>query len=134
MAKDKRPIKEFEATPNPWKADQKPVTVQFDPKTGPKGKATIQKEGEAHNEDVEKLDKTVAPVPIEEVEVKPEKPKRKAKPKTETPTEVFPADARINDYGFLGFKTGWLADLGWTKGMALRIDKNPDGSITLRKA
>jgi hypothetical protein len=92
-------------------------------------KSIIQAEGEAHNEDVEKLDKTV-----EEVEVKPEKPKRKAKPKTETPKEVFPVDARINDYNFLHLKTGWLADLGWTKGMALRIDKNPDGSITLRKA
>jgi hypothetical protein len=57
--------------------------------------------------------------------------KAKAKPEK---TEVFPADARINDYGFLGFKTGWLADLGWTKGMALKIEKNADGSITLRKA
>jgi len=56
----------------------------------------------------------------------------KAKPKPET--SPFPADARINDYGFLGFKTGWLADLGWTKGMALKVDKNTDGSLTLRKA
>jgi len=56
----------------------------------------------------------------------------KAKPKPET--SPFPADARINDYGFLGFKTGWLADLGWSKGMALKIEKNADGSITLRKA
>jgi hypothetical protein len=93
----------------------------------------IQKEGRAHNEDTAKADKNVKPKPIEEGV--PEKAKRKAKPKkTETPTEVFPADAKINDYGFLGFKMGWLENLGWHKGMALKIEKNADGSITLRKA
>jgi hypothetical protein len=46
----------------------------------------------------------------------------------------FPADAKINDYGFLGFKKSWFEDLGWTKGMALKIEKNADNSITLRKA
>jgi hypothetical protein len=58
--------------------------------------------------------------------------KEKAKPKPEE-TSVFPADARINDYNFLHFKTAWLENLGWAKGMALKIDRNPDGSITLRK-
>jgi hypothetical protein len=52
----------------------------------------------------------------------------------EKATSVFPADAKINDYGFLHFKNAWLENLGWTKGMALKIDKNPDGSVTLRKA
>jgi len=49
-------------------------------------------------------------------------------------TSVFPAAAKINDYGFLHFKNGWLENLGWTKGMALKIDKTPDGSVTLAKA
>jgi len=44
MAKDKRPIKEFEAVPNPWKAEQKPVKVEFNPKQGPKGRAVVKKE------------------------------------------------------------------------------------------
>jgi hypothetical protein len=47
---------------------------------------------------------------------------------------VFPTDAKNNDYGFLGFKKSWLDDLNWTKGMALKIEKNADGSITLKKA
>jgi len=58
-------------------------------------------------------------------------------PKEQKAREVkptkFPIDARINDYGFLHFKVGWLAALGWKKGMALKIEKNPDGSITIRK-
>jgi hypothetical protein len=61
--------------------------------------------------------------------------KEKAKPKPEKPvTPAFPADAKINDYNFLHFKNAWLENLGWTKGMALKIEKNADGSITLRKA
>jgi len=64
---------------------------------------------------------------------KPEHVKAKAKPeKPAAPT--FPADCRINNYGFLGFKVGWLSELGWHKGMALKIDKNADGSATLTKA
>lgn len=46
----------------------------------------------------------------------------------------FPANIRINDYGFIGLKKGLLEALNWHKGMALKIDKNPDGSVTLRKA
>jgi len=139
MAKDKHQIKEFEAVPNPWQSDQTPKTVQFDPKTGPKGKATIiQKEGEAHNADVEKADKEVKPIPIEEATI-PEKPKRKAKAKTEEKTSPFPCDAEINAYGFLGFKKAWLEDLGWevvkgVHGQPLKVEKNADGSLTLRKA
>jgi hypothetical protein len=63
------------------------------------------------------------------------KEKAKPKPKPEKPvTPVFPADAKINDYNFMHFKNAWLENLGWTKGMALKIEKNADGSITLRKA
>jgi len=46
----------------------------------------------------------------------------------------FPVDGRINDYGFLHFKVGLLSALGWKKGMPLKISKNSDGSITVRKA
>jgi hypothetical protein len=28
----------------------------------------------------------------------------------------------------------WLAELGWAKGVALKIERNSDGSITVRKA
>ena len=47
---------------------------------------------------------------------------------------LFPADAEINDYGFLHFRKSWLEDLGWTKAMLLTVEKNTDGSITMRKA
>jgi hypothetical protein len=50
-----------------------------------------------------------------------------------TVTSEFPVDARINAYGFMFLKAKWLAALGWRVDMALRIDKNPDGSITVRK-
>ena len=78
-----------------------------------KKKSIMQIEGEAHHEDAEKSE---------------EKKTRKPKP------AKFPVDARINDYGFLHFKVGWLEALGWKKGMALKIERNSDGSITLRKA
>lgn len=64
-----------------------------------------------------------------EGEEKPkEKKTRKAKP------AEFPVDAKINDYGFLHFKVGVLTALGWKKGMTLKIERNEDGSITVRKA
>jgi hypothetical protein len=40
---------------------------------------------------------------------------------------TFPADAEINDYSFLHFEKTWLGNLGWTKGMPLKIEKNADG-------
>lgn len=76
-----------------------------------KKKSIMQAEGEAHREDTEKSEK------------KTHKPK----------PAKFPVDGRINDYGFLHFKVGWLEALGWKKGMSLKIERNPDGSITLRK-
>lgn len=66
----------------------------------------------------------------------PEKPKaakkRKQKPRVTKPAE-FPIDAKINDYGFLHFRVSVLKALGWSKGMALKIERNADDSITLRK-
>jgi len=71
----------------------------------------------------------------DELAIEVVKEKAKPNPKSEkTETPAFPVDAKINDYGFLHFKNAWLENLGWTKGMALKIDKNPDGSVTLRKA
>lgn len=60
--------------------------------------------------------------------------KEKTKKTRETKPAKFPIDAKINDYGFLHFSVGLLKALGWTKGMALKIEKNPDGSIMIRKA
>jgi hypothetical protein len=108
----------------------------------------IQKEGKAHNEDTAKADKKV-PLPEKAYKALEKKAKAegktpdqkaaeiveaKAKEKPEGKTSPFPADAQINDYGFLHFKKSWLEDLGWSNGMALKIEKNADGSITLRKA
>jgi hypothetical protein len=82
-----------------------------------KKKSIMQAEGEAHREDAEKLE-----------EKQKEKKTRKVKP------AEFPVAAKINDYGFLHFGVGVLKALGWKKGMSLKISKNPDGSITVRKA
>lgn len=74
---------------------------------------------------------------VEETEEKKaEEPKKaKPKPKKKEPAALeFPVSARINDYGFIGLKKGLLTALGWHKGMGLKIDKNADGSVTVRKA
>ena len=69
----------------------------------------------------------VQPKPIEEGV--PEKPKRKAKPKTETPKEVFPADGKINKYGFLHFSKQIYEALGWTQheDLTVRITRTANG-------
>lgn len=81
-----------------------------------KNKNLMQAEGESHLLDIGKSE---------------EKPKdkktRRVKPAS------FPFEARINDYGFLHFRVGVLKALGWKKGMALKIERNEDGSITVRK-
>lgn len=46
----------------------------------------------------------------------------------------YPVKSRINAYGFIFLKKKLLANLGWTKDMALTIEKNEDGSITVRPA
>ena len=76
-------------------------------------KSIMQAEGEAHREGAEKSE---------------EKKTRKPKP------AKFPVDARINDYGFLHFGVGVLKALGWSKGIAVKIERNMDGSITVQKA
>jgi hypothetical protein len=68
-----------------------------------------------------------------EEEVEPKAPKRNRK-KAQTQATEFPATTRINEYGFLHFKKRWLEELGWTKGMELKADRTPDGSLTLSKA
>jgi len=65
---------------------------------------------------------------VKKLEKKSEKKPRKVKP------VKFPVEARINDYGFLYFGVGVLKALGWSKGMTLKMERNADGSITLRKA
>jgi len=68
--------------------------------------------------------------PEEKIEPKaPKQIRKKAQPKA---TE-FPATAQINEYGFLHFRKRWLEELGWAKGMELKVDRTPDG-LTLRKA
>ena len=107
----------------------------------------IQKEGKTHNEETAKADKKIPEKTHKALENKAkgktpdqkaaEIVEEKAKPKPEN--SPFPCDAEINAYGFLGFKKAWLDNLGWevvkgVKGVALKIEKNADGSITLRKA
>jgi hypothetical protein len=63
--------------------------------------------------------------------------KKKAGKKVTTKKRVpltLPASCRINDYGFLGFRKPLLDALSFHKGEKLTIDKNADGSVTLRKA
>ena len=72
---------------------------------------------------------TVIPKKAPEVVKKP-----KAKRQKESKSVTYPMDAKINDYSFLHFKTALLEDLDWHNGMALKIEKNSDGSVTLRKA
>ncbi len=49
-------------------------------------------------------------------------------------TVEFPVESRINNYGFIFMRKQWLTALGWGKDAPLRIEKNPDGSITINKA
>lgn len=67
---------------------------------------------------------------------KPEK-KSKAKETKEAKKDsplAFPTTVRINDYGFINVRKGLLDGLGWAKGITLKLDKNADGSVTIRKA
>ena len=50
------------------------------------------------------------------------------------PAVKYPLKTKINAYGFLHFRNSWLADLGWAKGTAVTIEKNANGSITVKKA
>jgi hypothetical protein len=46
---------------------------------------------------------------------------------------LIQVSALINNYGFIFMRKKWLAALGWKKSMPLKIERNPDGSITVRK-
>ena len=65
---------------------------------------------------------------------KPEKKETKVKTeKKEAPVE-FPLSGHVNPYGFLFLKVRWLKALGWHIDMAVKVERNADGSITVRKA
>jgi hypothetical protein len=66
---------------------------------------------------------------------KPKKETKKATPqkKAKAPL-IFPADIRVNAYGFIGIRKPLLEALSWHKGEKLTIEKNADGSATVRKA
>lgn len=70
-------------------------------------------------------EKAAKPKQVKETKVKTEK--------KETPVE-FPVSGHINAYGFLFLKVRWLKALGWHLDMAVKIERNADGSITVRKA
>jgi hypothetical protein len=65
-----------------------------------------------------------------------EKVKAKAKPKEKEKPKVaaFSVDSKLNPYGFIFMRQNWLLTLGWKKDMKVRIEKNADSSITVRKA
>jgi len=83
-----------------------------------------------------KAKRVEAPMDKGESMVKAEvvKEKAKRKPEKSAATLQYPLDARINGYNFLRLSNALLADLGWHVDMALKVDKNSDGSINLRKA
>jgi len=85
-----------------------------------------QKEGKAHNEDMAKADRKIR-LPEKTREDLEKKAKAEGKSANQKAAE-------INDYGFLHFRKLWLESLGWSNSMALKIEKNADESITLRKA
>ena len=70
-------------------------------------------------------EKVAKPKQVKETKVKTEK--------KEAPVE-FPVSGHINAYGFLFLKVRWLKALRWHVDMPVKIDRNADGSITVRKA
>jgi len=101
----------------------------------------VQKEGKAHNEDTAKANRKIR-LSEKTREALEKKAKAQGKSANQKAAEIieakakespFPADAEVNNYGFLHFRKAWLESLGWSNGMGLKIEKNNDGSITLRK-
>jgi hypothetical protein len=76
-------------------------------------------------------EKTLPPV---EKKAKRKKAAQKEVKKEDKEAVTFPLAARINAYGFIFLKAKWLAALSWHVDMPLSIDKNLDGSVTVRKA
>ena len=99
-----------------------------------KEKSVVQVEGKAHQARKIKVSEKTYEAIEKKAKAEGKKVEEKVAEIVEQKTSPFPAEGRVNDYGFLNFKAKWLENLGWTKGMALKIEKNADGSITLRKA
>lgn len=76
------------------------------------------------------------PLPTAEKAAKPKHEKKETKGKTEKKETLieFPVSAHVNAYGFLFLKVRWLKALGWHLDMAVKIERNADGSVTVRKA
>jgi hypothetical protein len=60
--------------------------------------------------------------------------KQKKAPKKKDKTVTFPASIRVNAYGFIGIRKPLPEALGWKLNENLQIERNADGSITVRKA
>jgi hypothetical protein len=105
--------------------------LQFKPKFTP----------EQVKEKIAKATKAAAPektlpLPNAEKAAKPKPEKKETKAKTEkkeAPVE-FPVSGHVNAYGFLFLKVRWLKTLDWHLDMSVKIERNADGSITVRKA
>lgn len=92
---------------------------------------TKKNKGNDHSENLGPVEKTLPPA---EKKAKQKKNVPKEVKKEDKETVTFPLAARINPYGFIFLKAKWLAALSWRVDMPLSIDKNPDGSVTIRKA
>jgi hypothetical protein len=82
-----------------------------------------------------------APVNTEKP-VEPKKTQKAAKTKIEKKAKTekkeipveFPVSGHVNAYGFLFLKGKWLKALDWRLNMPVKIERNADGSVTVRKA
>lgn len=112
-------------------------SVKFKPKIAPTQvrKKLAQAQGNKVNSKVANHGEGANAAKEAQAAQKPKKTKKKAEGKGEEKTTVaFPVDSRTNAYGFIYMRAKWLEALGWQKGMKLSINKNPDGSLTVRKA
>ena len=111
------------------------ASLQFKPKfTSEQVKEKLAKTNAKANKNAAP-EKTL-PLPPAEKAAKPKPEKKETKVKTEkkeAPVE-FPVNGHVNGYGFLFLKVRWLKALGWHVDMPVKIERNADGSITVRKA
>jgi hypothetical protein len=84
-------------------------------------------------QNTEKPSATEKTLPAAEKGAKRKKESKSKSEKKAATTVHFPVTSRINAYGFIYTKAKWLTALGWQKGMTLKIERNSDGSITVRK-
>lgn len=104
---------------------------QFNAKVTPEQVNEAIKKDEKKKKSKQKTSPQKSENPAETVKSDAEEVKKACEAKVK-PVE-FPVNARINDYGFLYFKVDLLTTLGWGQGMAVKIERNSDGSITIRK-